>query len=280
MHKTHKTRHGNLIFAVLLVFGLALIIGRSSSYVNLIKNLIYYIAYPNIATANNIFRSTVHFADNIKSMVFLYQENLAYEQKNQELEDKIRNYDIISKEYENLSKLLNLEKIKNTQSVFARIIAREPWEWYQWLIIDKGKNNNLKKELPVLVFNKKKNTLCAMGKILEVYKSSSKVVLITNPIYEFPVGIKDKGINCLSEGFNSNLVKITYIPSDADVKPGDEIVVSELSSVFPKDVPVGVIKEVMEESYVDFKTATAEVYFESNVIYDVVILVPQENMRK
>jgi rod shape-determining protein MreC len=276
MHKTHKARYGNFIFAVLLLFGLALIIGRSSSYVILIKNLTYYIAYPNIATANNIFSSTIRFADNIKSMVFLYQENLAYEQKNQELEDKIRNYDIISKEYENLSKLLNLEKIKNTKSIFARIIAREPGEWYQWLIIDKGKNDSLKKELPVLVFNKKKDTLCVMGKIWEVYKSSSKVALITNSAYEFPVEIKDKGINCLSEGFNSNLIKITYILSDADVKPGDEIVVSELSSVFPKDVPVGVIKEVMEEAYVDFKTATAEVYFESNVIYDVVILVPHE----
>ncbi|MDR1087265.1 MAG: rod shape-determining protein MreC [Endomicrobium sp.] len=276
MHKIHKTRYGDLIFAVLLLFGLALIIGRSSSYVTFIKDLIYYIAYPNIATANNIFRSTARFADNIKPMVFLYQENLAYEQKNQELEDKIRNYDIISKEYENLSKLLNLEKIKNTKSIFARIIAREPGEWYQWLIIDKGKNNSLRKELPVLVFNKKKDTLCAMGKIWEVYKSSSKVALITNSVYEFPVEIKDKGINCLSEGFNSNLIKITYILSDADVKPGDEIVVSELSSVFPKDVPVGVIKEVMEEAYVDFKTATAEVYFESNVICDVVILVPHE----
>jgi rod shape-determining protein MreC len=211
-------------------------------------------------------------------MVFLHQENLAYEQKNQELEDKIRNYDTISKEYENLSKLLNLEKTKNTKSVFARIIAREPDEWYQWLIIDKGKDSSLKKELPVLVFSKKKNALCAMGKIWEVYKSSSKVALITNSFYELPVEIEDKGINCLSEGFNSNLIKITYISSNADVKPGDEIVVSELSSVFPKDVPVGVIKEVMEEFYVDFKTAIAEVYFESNVIYYVVILVPQEGM--
>ncbi|MDR2811987.1 MAG: rod shape-determining protein MreC [Endomicrobium sp.] len=278
MHESHKPRYGNIIFIALLTFGVALIIGRTTPYVSIIKDLVYYIAYPNIASANKIFHTTGRFADNIKSIVFLYQENLAYKQKNQELEDKIRNYNTISKEYDNLSKLLNLEKIKYTKSVFARISAREPCEWYKWLIIDKGENADLRKDFPVVIFNKSKNTLCAMGKILEVYKSSAKVALITSSIYELPVEIKDKGVNCLADGFDSNLVKITYIPSGSDVKPGDEIVVSELSLVFPKGIPVGVIKEVMEETYIDFKTATAEVYFESDVIYDVVILVPCESV--
>jgi rod shape-determining protein MreC len=278
MHESPKTKYGNILLIVLLMFGFALIIGKTTQYVSIIKAIVYYIAYPNVATANKIFHTTGCLADNIKSTVFLYQENLACEQKNQELEDKIRNYNIISKEYDNLSKLLNLEKIKYTKSVFAKISAREPGEWYQWLIIDKGENAGLRKDLPVVIFNKSKDTLCVMGKILEVYKSSAKVALITNPIYKLPVEIKDKGINCLAEGFDFNLIKITYIPSGSDVKPGDEIVVSELSSVFPKGIPVGVIKEVMEETCIDFKTATAEVYFESDVIYNAVILVPCESV--
>jgi rod shape-determining protein MreC len=277
MHESHKTKCGNLIFAVLLLFGFALIIGRTFSYVSLIKDFVYCIAYPNVAAANNIFRFTGRFADNIKAMIFLYQENIAYKQKNQELEDKIRNYDVISKEYDNLSKLLNLEKIKNTKSVFARISAKEPGEWYRWCIIDKGDNAGLKKDLPVVIFNKNKNALCAMGKIIETYKSSSKVALITNSTCKFPVKIKDKCVDCLAEGFDSSLIRIIYIPLNSNVKPGDIVVVSGLSSVFPEGIPVGIIKEV-EETCVDFKMATAEVYFSSNVIYDVVILVPQEGI--
>jgi rod shape-determining protein MreC len=279
MHETKKTRYGNIIFAVLLMFCFVLIIGRTTQYVKLIRNLVYYIAYPNVEAANNIFRFTGSLAENIKSIVFLYQENIAYKQKNRELEDKLRNYYAISKEYDNLSKLLNLEKIENTKSVFARISVREPSEWYQWLIIDKGENKGLKENFPVVIFNKSINTLCVLGKIIETDKSSAKVVLITNSSYELPVEIKDKGINCLAEGFNSNFIKITYIPLDANVKPGDEVVVSELSSVFPKGILVGIIKEVMEEeTYVDFKTAKAEVYFESDVVYDAVILVPKEGV--
>jgi rod shape-determining protein MreC len=274
MHESRKTRYGNIIFVALLAFGFALIIGRTTPYVSIIKDLVYYIAYPNVAVVNKISHTTGRFADNIKSISFLYHENFAYKQKNKELEDKIRNYNIIRKDYDNLSKLLNLEKIKDTKSVFARISAREPGEWYQWLIIDKGENADIRKNLPVLIFNKSKNTMCVMGKILEVYKSSAKVALITNSIHKLPVEIKNKSINCFAEGFDSNLIKITYIPAGSDVKPCDEIVVSELSSVFPKGIPVGVIKEIMEETYMDFKMATAEVYFESDVIYDAVILVP------
>jgi rod shape-determining protein MreC len=278
MHEFRKARYGNIIFAILLTFSFVLIIGRATPYVSIIKDIVYYIAYPNIEVANKILHTPGRFADNIKSVVFLHQQNLIYKQKNQELEDKIRNCNIISKEYDNLSKLLNLEKIKNTKSIFARILAREPCEWYQWLIIDKGNNADIKKDLPVVIFNKSKNTLCVMGKILEVYKSSAKVALITNSICELPVEIKNKGVNCIAGGFDSNLLKIIYIPLDSDIKPGDEIVVSGLSSVFPKGIPVGVIREVMEGTYIDFKTATAEVYFESDVIYDAVVLAPCESV--
>jgi rod shape-determining protein MreC len=276
MHETQETRYGSIIFAVLLMIGFAFIICRTTQHVKLIKNLVYYIAYPNVAAANNIFCFTGSLAENIKSVVFLDQENISYKQKNRELEDKLRNYDIISKEYDNLSKFLNLEKIENMKSVFAKISVREPSEWYQWLIIDKGEDDGLKEGLPVTIFNKGKNTLCVLGKIIETYRSSAKVILITNSNCEIPVEIKEKGINCLAEGFNANIIKITYIPSDANVEPGDEIVVSELSSVFSKGLPVGVIKEVKEETYIDFKTAIAEVYCESDIVYDAVILVPQE----
>ncbi|MDR0977636.1 MAG: rod shape-determining protein MreC [Endomicrobium sp.] len=271
-------KYGTAIFAVLLVFGFALIFGRTSKYVNLIKSFVYYIAYPSVSSANSLFCCTGRFFNTVKSLVSMHQEIVAGRRENRELKDKLRNYDIILKEYNDLSKLLNLGKIKNTKSVFAGISAREPGEWYQWLIIDKGKNYALKRDFPVLIFNRNKNMLCALGRIAEVYKSSAKIVLITNSNYEFPVEIKNKNITCLAGGFNSRLIKISYIPSGSDVKAGDEVVVSGLSSVFPSGVPVGVIKEVGGETCVDFKTASAEVYFESGVIYYAVVLVPEGNI--
>ena len=274
MCQNQKSKREAIIFVILLLIGLSFVIGRFTTSVNLIKNFIYYIAYPNLNTANFIFRSVGDFADNLKAVIYLRQENIAYKQKNQELSDKLRNYELMSQEYKNLLNLLKLKSISNTVSVFAKISVREPSEWYQWLIIDKGLDDGLYNELPVVMFNKDRDTLCAVGRIIETYKSSAKVVLITNSTYVLPVEIKGKDINCLAEGVDSNLLKITYIAHGSDVNPGDELVVSELSSVFQKGMLIGVIKDVMDESLLDFKVATAEVFFETHTLYDVVILVP------
>jgi rod shape-determining protein MreC len=216
------------------------------------------------------------FSDNVKAIVYMHWENVTFKKKNQELTDKLRNYDAMCEEYSNLSRLLKLTKIKNIIYVFAGISFRAPDEQYQWCILDKGEMDGLYNELPVAMLNKESDMLCAVGKIIETHKTSSKVVLITNSISVLPVEIKDKSINCLAEGLNSNLLKITYIPSNADVKPGDEIVVSGLSAGFQKDIPVGVITKVSEGVSVDFKTALAKVFYGNNILNKAVILMPQK----
>jgi rod shape-determining protein MreC len=279
MYQNQKSKRETVVFIILLLIGVSFLVSRFSTPVNLIKNFVYYVAYPNLSIANGVFKSAGTFADNLKAMVYLRQENIIYKQKNQEFIDKLRNYDVISQEYENLSKLLKLEKIPNTISIFAKIAVREPGEWYQWLIIDKGLNDGLYNDLPVSMFNKYTNVLCVMGRIVETYKNSAKVVLITNSIHVFPVEIKGKNINCLAEGFDSNLLKLTYIAQGADVKSGDEVVVSELSLIFPKGMSVGVIKSVIDEPSLDFKTATVEVYFEGNTLYNTIVLVPESETK-
>jgi rod shape-determining protein MreC len=276
MCRYRESKYRNIIFVILLLIGFFLIIGRLTSSAKLIKNLIYYISYLSLRTTDCIFRSAETFADNVKTIIYMYRENVIFKQKNQELTDKLRNFDAISEEYDNLSRLLKLTKIKNIIYVFAGISFRVPDERYQWCILDKGRVDGLYDELPVAMLNRENDILCAAGKIIETHKTSSKVVLITNSISAFPVEIKDKGINCLAEGSNSSLLKITYIPSDADVKPGDEIIVSGLSAVFQKGMPVGVITKVSKRASADFKTAVAKVFYEKNILNKAVILVPQK----
>jgi rod shape-determining protein MreC len=276
MCRHQESKYGNIIFVILILIGFFLIIGRLTPSAKLIKNLVYCVSYFTLRTTDCIFRSAGAFADNVKTIVYMRRENIVFKQKNQELTDKLRNFDAISEEYDNLSRLLKLTKIKNILCVFAGISFRAPDERYQWYILDKGGADGLYNGLPVAMLNKENDILCAAGKIIETQKTSSKVVLITNSISALPVEIKDKGINCLAEGSNSSLLKITYIPSDADVKPGDEIVVSGLSAIFQKGMPVGVITKVSERASADFKTAVAKVFYEKKVLHKAVILVPQK----
>jgi rod shape-determining protein MreC len=275
-----KSKNGNMIFVILLLVGFFFVICRFTYPLKFVKTLIYCAIYPNLNTMNCVFYSIGKFPNTIRSIIHVYQENVLYKKKNQELIDGLRNYVTMSEEYNGLLKLLKLNIPKNAVSVFSRISVMEPNGWYKWFIINKGEKDGLYNELPVVMFNTGNNALCPVGKIIEVHKTFSKVIMITNSNCTLPVEIKDKGINCLAEGFNnSNLLKIKYIPCKADVKPGDEVIVSSLSTVFQKGMPVGIIVNISKDEAIDFKTAIARVHFEKNNIWQVIILVPQAKQK-
>ena len=118
--------------------------------------------------------------------------------------------------------------------------------------------------------------LNAVGRIVETYKTSAKVALITNLLSAVPVRVKEKQINCLAEGFNTGEIKVTYIPLQSDIQEGDILTASPLSSVFYDGIPVAQVTEIFDDKSLDFKTATAKVLFKSDYLYEVVVLVPEE----
>lgn len=276
MRDNQNSKYANIVLIILLLTGFLFIAANLTPPVRLIKNFVYYAVYPNVHAANQIFQSAGNFADNIKSIVYVSQENFLYKQKNQELKDQLHNYEAMVSQYGRLSYLLNIPVIKKVKSVFTRVTVREPGEWYQWFIIDKGKNYGLYNELPV-VSPGIDGGLNAVGRIVETYKSSSKVALITNLLSAIPVRVKNKKIDCLAEGFNGRELKVTYIPLYADIEAGDILLASPLSSVFQEGTPVGIITEISKLQSLDFKTATAKVLFDSDDLYEAVVLVPQED---
>ncbi|MCL2145246.1 MAG: rod shape-determining protein MreC [Endomicrobia bacterium] len=278
MQDNQNSKYANIVLVILLLIGFIFIAGNLTPPVRLIKNFVYYSVYPNVNAANQIFQSAGNFADNIKSIVYVSQENFLYKQKNQELIDQLRNYEAISEQYDALSRLLNIPKIKKTKSVFARVSVREPNEWYQWFIIDKGLEHGLRNELPVVISGNDGIELYAVGRIAETYKTSAKVALITNILSAIPVRIKGKEIDCLAEGSNDNSIKITYIPLYANVEIGDLIVASPLSSVFPEGMSLGIIRSLSDQTSPDFKTATADIMFNSDAFFEAVILVPEDEV--
>jgi rod shape-determining protein MreC len=273
MQNEKRAKYTNILFVILITISLIFLFARATPYIRFIKTLAYYIAYPAIDASHKVVSSANIYSENIKSLINAHQENLQYKKINRELSDKLRSYNRMRRQYENLVDLLKMPKIENSRSVFARVSLREPSEWYQWIIIDKGSEDGLYNELPVEALGKD-GQICALGRIVETYSHSAKVALVTNLLSVVPVQIKDKNINCLAEGLNSSTMKITYIPFDADIVAGDEIIVSDLSSVFIPATSLAVIKKISNEPSVDFKTAEAKIIFDINDINVVAVFVP------
>jgi Cell shape-determining protein len=118
-----------------------------------------------------------------------------------------------------------------------------------FMIIDKGKDSNLKVDMPV-VYSIDGNTLFLVGKIIQVSANSSKVTLETSP--NFKVGVKNvaRGGIDIAEGNGETLTVKRPFPGVNDTI-SDVFVTVEESGIFPPDIVVGKVVSINKVSSVE-----------------------------
>lgn len=208
---------------------------------SLIEKNIGFILTPiqNVLTSSsNWIKIKINTFSNIKQ---LEDENkflkLELEIKNQE----INNLKHIERENQKLSELLNTSsKYIEYPKITSNIIGKDPGNWYENFIIDKGEKEGLKKNMVVIAYGG------LVGKIEEVGQNYSKVSSIINGTYS----VSSKTLRTDDEGFvkgdpaNKGICKMEYIDKDADIKEGDEIITSHLSDIYPPGITIGYVTGV------------------------------------
>lgn len=147
----------------------------------------------------------------------------------------------LKNENNKLTSLLQMDnRYTDFPTVGARIIAKDPGNWYNNFIIDKGSDDGLAKNMAVLSGDG------LVGRIKECGKNYSKVVSIiddSNAISGQSIRTEDIGY-ITGDLSNRGYCRMEYINYDAEIIQGDEIVTSNLSSIFPAGLKVGYVKEI------------------------------------
>lgn len=155
----------------------------------------------------------------------------------------------LQKENETLREALKIGLEKDYNLIFfARVISKDILG--DSILIDKGLRDGVLEKLPVIT---KEKILC--GKINEVYKNFSKVELISNKNFSFDVQLKNTGEPALARGEGNLKTIIDFIPFASQVKVGDEVVSSQLGGVFPANLLIGEIKELIKSDTEPFQKA-------------------------
>ncbi|MDR1664860.1 MAG: rod shape-determining protein MreC [Clostridiales bacterium] len=173
----------------------------------------------------------------------LREENRLLREQNSLL--KIDNERLLYAEAEN-KRLTELLEIDQTYAalpkVGARVIGKDPTDWYNSYNIDKGSSEGLTPNMAVL------GEAGLIGLVREVYPTYSKVVSIIDDRCAVAVMCERTGdwgqlfgdIDLMPQG----LCRMDYIESDAQIMAGDEIVTSALSSYCPPGILVGTVLSV------------------------------------
>ena len=123
-------------------------------------------------------------------------------------------------------------------SVTASVIGRDPSNWNASLVLDKGSLNGVKVGMPVVT------PLGVVGRIAETGRNTSKAILMADPNFAVAGLVVRSRESGLVTGTLQGLCRLQYLTDNADVKVGDQVVTSRLSSGFPEGILVGRIVDV------------------------------------
>jgi len=184
--------------------------------------------------ASSAFKRLIPFAS-------LREENRILRDRIALLNRKIEEMTVIYDENERLKAFINFRKNIPYITVPAQVIGRDPTNWSNSLVINKGANDGVRQNRAVL------SARGLIGRVLEVGRRSGKVLLITDPNSKVGVVIQKNRQGGILVGRPDGKCKMVYISLDADVARGDKVITAGLGGIFPKDTLVGEVMKVDRE---------------------------------
>jgi len=209
--------------------------------------------------------------NNIDSLLNTYEEN-------KRLKARLEDFAVVQAEAADLKldnkKLQELidksESLKDFNPIHATVIARNPDQWEEKIILNKGSSHGVEKNMAVMTAKG------LVGKIILVTPFTSEVELLytNNPNYRVSAMVLgDKEAYGLIEGFDKerNELILKRIDSSLTVKKGQQVVSSGLGGIFPKGVPIGEITEVSTDDFGLTKMAYVKPSADFSILDHVVI---------
>ncbi|MGV6826466.1 MAG: rod shape-determining protein MreC, partial [bacterium] len=176
----------------------------------------------------------------------LYQENL-------KLRVQLQQYEALKRENARLRDLLGSSFKIDNRVLVAELSSVDLDPYRQQVTIKKGSASGVFKGQAVL------DSHAVMGQVVDVNPMESRVLLITDATHAIPVQVLRNGLRTVAAGTGQmNRLVAPYLPNDADIQAGDQLVTSGLGGKFPPGYPVATVSEVRREPGKPFSTVIAK----------------------
>lgn len=216
-----------IVLIFLLILSLSFISINDSQSVRNLRTFVF----GSFAGITSIFSDFINIS-NVK------EENNFLRKQNTELMlqvNKLREYGIINEE---LKKLLAFKDTSKYDLIFSKVLSKSLSITQGTFTIDVGLKKNIKPGMAVVDAN---------GLIGIIYSSSDEFSIVrTLKNTNLKLTVKDERSRV--QGilkWNGNELVITNLPKTSDIKPGDRIIISELSTLINLPLPVGIVTKII-----------------------------------
>jgi len=156
----------------------------------------------------------------------------------------------------------------------ARVIARDPANWWRTIKIDLGSRDGVVTNAPV------QTPEGLVGRISEVGFATSQVVLLGDPDCRVSVLVGDgpnreQGVIAPSSSpLDSGLVDLGYLSRNARITVGMPVVTSGVGGIFPPGIRIGQIADVRTIGYGLYREARVSLSVKMNSLEEVFVKMP------
>lgn len=228
-----------LLFAPVVFLGVALIamvmLSPDTPAVTAVRVALSEVTAPVIERLKTPMRWVDALTEKIGEIVMVYHENEKLRAANVRLQAWRNTAEQLAFENKELKKNLNYVPIQPVSFVTAQVMADAAGDFSRSKIVGAGYTHGVHRG--DIVFTDKS----LIGRIIEVGPRFSRVLMLTDYFSRVPVMIPEKGIKGILSGDNTPLPKLIFLPEGASVQPGDRLVTSGDSGVYPAGLPIGVI---------------------------------------
>ena len=186
-------------------------------------------------------------------------------EQNQQLLSQLADFQKMKEENEFLRNSLNLGLDKDFDLMLGRVISKDILS--DSLLINIGSNSGVKKGFPVIISGK-----VLLGKIVDVYPSYSRVMLITQKNNLIDVEIPDSEIFALSKGEGSLSLSLDMIARDKELKEGSLVLTSAMGGNYPAGLLMGKVKNIKKIDNEAYQKADIEKVFDLSMINNVFVI--------
>jgi len=169
----------------------------------------------------------------------LLNENAALKNKLIKESADLQSLNLLKVENDHLRRILNMSKTLDQQSILGEILHASSDQYNKKVVLNRGQSQNVEIGAAVVDANG------VIGQVTHLYSQTSVVTLITDKTMEVPVMVARNGLRAILFGKGqNNQLEIAFLPTNVDIKIGDELVTSGIDGVYPPGMMVAKVDAI------------------------------------
>jgi rod shape-determining protein MreC len=206
----------------------------------------------------------------------LLKQNEQLRRENAELKVLLPRLAELERENERLRSHVGFKQTSRLNIKLARVIARDPANWWRNVQIDLGKRDGLRVDLPV------RTAEGLVGRVSEVSETRARVVLLGDAACPVSATVQDALNKPVDQGvikgaasvLNEGMVELNFLRNAAAVKPGQVVVTSDEGGLYPRGIRIGEIVDVRPVDFGLVHVARVKLSARLSTLDDVWVMMP------